>query len=240
MKSHSIVRFLVGLGAGALSVACGEPRAARDVDAVGTSECRSYAAAGSVRLGGAGGDISCDFDAVARRHECRVAAGGATVLTSADYESVADFVEAGRFIGKVTSLSETRTENGAVQRLTHHYDELGRLLRSIEDKAGRTLVHAYADYDAHGRPRRERLSGPSTSEVDCSALEVSIDYADTEGTVSRRFRRLHAAECGFAERTLVEYYDGRGNRVAIDQADGSGVATVYEARRDGSTREVCL
>lgn len=240
MKSHSIVRSLVGLGAVALGLACSEPPAARDVDAVGASECRSYAAAGSVRFGGVGGDISCDFDAGARRHECRVAAGGTTVLTSADYESVADFVEAGRFIGKVTSLSEARTEKGAVLRLTHHYDELGRLVRSIEDQAGRTIVHAYADYDAQGRPRRERLSGPSANEVDCSALEVSIEYADAEGTVSRRFRRLHAAECGFAERTSVEYYDARGNRVGIDQADGSGVATVYEARRGGSTREVCL
>ena len=132
MKFHSIVRFLVGLGTVALTAACGEPRAARDVDAVGASECRSYATAASVRVGGVGGDISCDFDAGARRHECRVAAGGATVLTSADYESVADFVEAARYIGKVTSLSETRSENGVVQRLTHHYDELAAAVSDID------------------------------------------------------------------------------------------------------------
>jgi hypothetical protein len=237
MKSQSIVCTLAVVAA----VGCSERRAARDADiAAGSSECRSYAAAGSVRWGGVGGDISCDFDPSSRRHECRLAAGTTTVLTSSEYESVADFVEAGHYMGKVTSLSETRSENGNVQRLSHHYDELGRLVRSVEDDSGRTIVHAYADYDVHGRPRRARLSGPSPNEMDCSALEVSIEYADAEGTVSRRFRPLHSAECGFAEHTSVEYYDARGNQVGVDQADGRGVATVYDARRGGSTREVCL
>lgn len=240
MKSQSIILLLVGVGSIVATAGCSEPRASRDAAVSADAECRSYAAAGSVRWGGVGGDISCDFDASSHRHECRLAAGTTTVVTSSEYESVADFVEAGRYMGKVTSLSETRSENGVVQRLSHHYDEMGRLVRTIEDDGGRTIVHAYADYDAHGRPRRARLSGPTPGEVDCSALQVSIEYADGEGTVSRRFRPLHSEECGFAEQTTIEYYDVRGNRIGIDQSDGRGVATVYDARRGGSTREVCL
>jgi hypothetical protein len=240
MKSQSIVCLLVAVGSALVLTGCTEPRAAREAGVAVSSECRSYAAAGSVSWGGVGGDISCAFDASSRRYDCRLAAGTTTLVTSSEYESVADFVEAGRYIGKVTSLSETRSENGAVRRLTHHYDELGRLARSVEDDAGRTVLHAYANYDESGRPRRARLSGRSSGEADCSALEVRIEYSDAEGTVSRRFRPLHSAECGFAERTSIEYYDARGNRIGIDQADGSGVATVYDARRGGSTREVCL
>ncbi len=240
MKSRGLVGLLVGLGSFAVLLGCSERRDVREADVEVSSECRSYAAAGSVRWGGVGGDISCAFDASSLRHECRLAAGATTLVTSSEYESVADFVEAGRFIGKVTSLSETRSENGSVRRLTHHYDELGRLVRSVEDDGGRTVLHAYSDYDASGRPRRARLSGRSSSDIDCSALEVRIEYSDADGTVSRRFRPLHSAECGFAERTSIEYFDARGNRIGVDQADGSGVATVYDARRGGSTREVCL
>ena len=240
MKSRNFVRICTLVGACALTH-CSEASRSRQAEVgASTPECRTYAAAGSVRWGGMGGDISCDFDAASHRHECRLAAGDSTLVSSAEYESVADFVEAGHFIGKVTSLSETRTKDGAVQRLIHHYDELGRLVRRVEDDSGRTIVHTYADYDASGRPRRARLGSPTASDTDCSALAVSIAYSDVEGTVSRRFRPINAEHCGFAERTRVEYYDRGGNPLSIDEADGSGVATRFEAGPGAQTRQVCL
>lgn len=211
---------------------------ARDGSELDPAECRSYAAAASVRWGASGGELACRFDTASLEHVCDLSSGAMRVTMAADYASVADFVEAGRHIGKVTSLSERLRENGSVRSSTQHrYDELGRLVYSIGDEGGRTVRHAYSDYDAAGRPRRAiatRGSGDG-----CDRELVSIAYDDEGGRVSRRYRALDPARCGFAERALLERYDARGNRVSVEEASGSGVATRFAAS-PGGTRQVCL
>jgi hypothetical protein len=202
-------------------------------------ECRSFAATSDVRLDDLPAQLVCSFDVSASRRECQLSTSGASSSTAEDYASAADFVEAGHHMGKLTSLSETRTENGATGRTTHKYDELGRLVRSLEERPGASIVHAYADYDAEGRPRQARLHRINADD-ECADLIESIEYAAPRRTVSRHFQALNAARCGFAQRTVVEHYDARGNQVSIDEGDGAGVATRFEARRAVSTQRVCL
>jgi hypothetical protein len=202
-------------------------------------ECRSFAATGNVRLQDLPAQLACSFDASSSRRECNLAAAGVSVRTAEDYASAADFVEAGHHMGKLTSLSETRTENGKTGRTTHQYDELGRVVRSIEERSGATIVHAYADYDAVGRPRQATLRSINPDD-ECAELSESIEYAEPGRTVSRRFHPVNAARCGFAQRTVVEHYDARGNQLSIDEADGAGVSTRFEAMRAATTQRVCL
>jgi hypothetical protein len=135
-------------------------------------------------------------------------------------------------------LRETRTENGVARLTTHHYDELGRLVRSREVRAGTSVVHAYSDYDDVGRPRRAITR--AGAEGGCGDEVVSIEYSDNDRTVVRRFQPVDAARCGFTTRSQIERYDGNGNRVSVDEADGSGVATLFEARRGANLEQVCL
>lgn len=203
------------------------------------ADCRSYATAADVRWGGASGELACRFDAASFEHVCELSSGAGrfTTLTS-EYASVSDFVEAGRHIGKLTSLRESRSEGGRQRSLAEHrYDELGRLTRTFEDDGRRTIVYAYSDYDDAGRPR---LAVTATGSVEgCDAEVVEIAYDDARRQVSRRFRALDPARCGFAERSLLEHYDVRGNRVAVEEADGSGVETRFAAS-PAATRQVCL
>ncbi len=226
-----------------LWVGCADTGARHEVEGVSPTDpegCRSFAALGSVRVAEALGDLACSFDPATRRHACKISAGETLVSTSAEYASTADFVEAGRYMAKVTSLHETRSEDGVVSFTTHHYDELGRLLRSRQERAGSLTLTTYTQYDDVGRPQRAVSSTPSQSEGGCAEVLVSIQYADRERTVSRRSRPADGSRCGFTERTSVEHYDGAGNRVSLEEAYGSGVATLYETGRGTKTDRVCL
>jgi len=200
--------------------------------------CRSFATLGSVDVGPETGELRCTFDAASAEHRCEMTAGGERVSSITEYASLADFVEAGHTIGKATSLGETRVENGKTRRTSHHYDELGRLVRSVEESRGQSTTTAYADYDAQGRP----LSAISrtTGGEDCGAWVTRIEYSDAARAVARRSRPENPDRCGFTEATRIERYDGAGNRVRVDEADGSGVARSYVARGATSADRICL
>jgi hypothetical protein len=201
--------------------------------------CRSFATLGSVDVGAGAGELRCGFDAPSAEQRCEWSAGGERVSSVTEYASLADFVEAGHTLGKLTSLGETFLEKGVTRRIRHRYDELGRLVRSLEEAPDRSRVTAYSDYDGEGRPRQatEETSG---SVEDCGVWLVSIDYADAARTVSRRARPRDPGRCGFTERTWVERFDGAGNRVSVVAADGAGVSDSFVAHRASSTARVCL
>ena len=201
--------------------------------------CRSFATLGSVDVGPETGELRCSFDAASAEQRCELTAGGERLSSVTEYASLADFVEAGHSVGKATSLSETRVENGNTLRTRHHYDELGRLVRSVEEARGRRTTIAYADYDAQGRPQ-SAVSRTSGSEDACGVWLTQIEYSDAARSVSRRSRPENPERCGFAESTLVERYDGAGNRVQVDTADGAGVARTFVARGASSSDRVCL
>ena len=201
--------------------------------------CRSFATLGSVDVGNEAGELRCVFDAASAEHRCELTAAGERVSTVTEYASLADFVEAGHIVGKATSLSETRLERGNTRRTSHHYDELGRLVRSVEEARGLRTTVAYADYDAQGRPQ-SAVSRASGGDDDCGAWITRIEYSDAARSVSRRSRPEHPERCGFAESTLVERYDGAGNRVQIDSADGAGVKRTFVARGASRADQVCL
>lgn len=233
---HALV-LLLSLGASS----CAERGIAHDPSGEGVTDpasCRSFQGAARVRVGDAAGELSCRFEPSSGQHTCRMSTGDFTLSTSQDYASTADFIEAGHHLGKQTSLRETRTENGVARLTTHHYDELGRLVRSREVRAGASIVHSYSDYDDVGRPRR--AISRAESQEGCGDEVVRIEYSDRERTVLRRFQPVDAARCGFTTRSQIERYDGSGNRVSIDEADGSGVATLFEARRGSNLEQVCL
>jgi len=201
--------------------------------------CRSFATLESVDVGRESGELRCAFDADSSEQRCEMTAGGERTSTVTAYASLADFVEAGHTVGKPTSLGETRVENGQASRVSHHYDELGRLVRSVEETRSQRTVIAYAEYDAEGRPRRA-LARSKGAEDDCGAWITQIEYSDADRSVARRSRPEHPERCGFGESTLVERYDGAGNRVQIDAGDGSGVARSFVARSTSASARICL
>jgi hypothetical protein len=100
------------------------------------------------------------------------------------------------------------------------------------------VVTAYADYDEQGRPRR--ATAESGADDECGGWLVSIEYADPLGTVLQHSRPRHPERCGFAERTLVERYDGAGNRVSAVAADAAGIGDSFVARHPTAIERVCL
>lgn len=200
--------------------------------------CRSFASLGSVSLGDTSGQQRCRFDPLSAEHRCELEAGAARVTSVAEYASLADFVEAGRALGKVTSLAESRLENGQRRHISHRYDELGRLVQSLEEDPGGTTRTTFADYDAQGRPRRASLE--SAGQREPCIVRVSIEYKDAARTVLRRSRPAEPERCGFAEQTLIERYDLAGNRVSVEAADGAGVELLFAAQRATATERVCL
>ena len=164
--------------------------------------CRSFATLASVDVGDATGELRCRFDVASSEHRCELSLEGAFTSTVTEYASLADFVEAGHTLGKHTSLLETRIEQGRTHRLRHGYDELGRLVRSVDDTPGQTVVTQYFDHDDQGRPRRA-TSAAGGAEGGCYEWLETIEYADDRATVSRRSRARDPERCGFGERTLV-------------------------------------
>jgi hypothetical protein len=226
--------LLLGLGCHASE----QPSLSPGVQVSDPDGCRSFSSLGRVSVGEAPGEQRCRFDAVSSEHECEIRVAGEQISTVAEYASPADFVEAGRALGKVTSLRETRVEDGERRRVSHRYDELGRLVRSLEEGQEVTVRTTYADHDAQGRPRRASVETAGQREP-CLA-RVSIEYRDADRTVSRRSRAADPARCGFAERTLIERYDVAGNRVSVDTADGAGVERRFAAHHAATTARVCL
>jgi hypothetical protein len=205
--------------------------------------CRSFATLGGVDVGGdfgvSQGEQRCGFDAESAELRCDLSLASGPVSSVVEYASLADFVEAGHTLGKLTSLAETRVESGRARRVSHRYDELGRLVRSLEEGPGQTLVTAYSDYDGEGRPRHA-IADSVGAEGDCGAWLVSIEYADAARTVARRSRPRDPARCGFVEHTLVERYDDAGNRIGAVAADATGVSDSFAARAPSASERVCL
>ncbi len=206
-------------------------------DSVG---CRSFATLGSVDVGQASGEVRCRFDAASSEHHCELRAGLELRSSVTEYASVADFVEAGHTLGKLTSLGETRTDGASTRRVRHHYDELGRVVRSVEQSEGANTITAYSDYDAVGRPRAAISSTTGGGEQDCGARAVAFEYSEPTRSVSRRSRPLDPRRCGFVEQTTVVHYDEAGNPVRLDAADGAGVSSSFVARQASATERVCL
>jgi hypothetical protein len=200
--------------------------------------CRSFATLGRVDVGGGTGELRCLFDVDSAEHRCEVSLDGQLASSVTEYASVADFVEAGHMLGKHTSLSETRVERGHTRQLSYRSDELGRLVRSVDEAPGLRVVTAYSDHDDWGRPRR--AASESGADDDCGRWLEEIEYADRLGTVSRRSRPRDPGRCGFVERTLVERYDGAGNRVGVTLAEATGIADSFVARHPVAIDRVCL
>ena len=223
-----------------LGLHCHGPEAAAPagVEVADVQGCRSFAALGSVRINETPGLQRCVFDAARAEHRCELSVGGERSSSVTEYASLADFVEAGQHVGKITPLTELVEEGGQRRHVTYRYDELGRVSRRIEEFAGRTNVTRYADYDDVGRPRRASLALGGDSE--CGSWIAHIEYSDPERTVLERARPEDPERCGFAERTRVERYDAAGNRVSVETADGGGMARLFATRRADSTARVCL
>jgi hypothetical protein len=239
MTRHTSALFAL-LAALPLGLHCRGPEAAPSVGVEVANEqgCRSFAALGSVRVNDVPGSQRCVFDAARAEHRCELSVGGERSSSVTEYASLADFVEAGQHVGKITSLSELVEEGGQRRRVSYRYDELGRVSRRIEEHAGRTNVTRYADYDDVGRPRRATLA--LGGDPECGSWVAHIQYSDPERTVLERARPQDPERCGFGERTRVERYDAAGNRVSVETADGGGMARLFATRRADSTARVCL
>jgi hypothetical protein len=196
--------------------------ATADVDA-----CRSFTASAVLDVGLDRGSLECSFDTTTLRHACNQGIAGSSLTTTRTYASVADFVEAGRHIGKVTSLDEVRSAAGQVVRLSHYYDELGRLVRSVEERPLGDVIHRYRDYDDAGRPRQELASGVEIDGSACASLAVGIVYDDALGTVVKSYQA--AQGCDFPVRRQLELYDAVGNPLRIEVDQGSGPETRLQA-----------
>jgi hypothetical protein len=239
MTQHTLA-LLALLAAVPLALHCRGPQTAppAGVEVADAQGCRSFAALGSVRINDVPGSQRCVFDAARAEHRCELSVGGELSSSVTEYASLADFVEAGQHVGKITPLTELVEEAGRRRRVSYRYDELGRVSRRIEEYAGRTHVTRYADYDDVGRPRRASLA--LGGEVECGSWVARIEYSDPQRTVLERARPEDPERCGFAERTRLERYDAAGNRVSVETADGGGMARLFATRRPDSTARVCL
>jgi len=202
----------------------------------GTEECRQLAETGSIDEDGLQGSLACQFDVEDLRYACRTDVGDVVTSTTSDFASVADFVEAARHIGKVTSLGEVRAQGDRVTRVHHFYDEIGRLTRSVEERPEGDVIHIFGNYDAAGRPRLEQQSGVALGGSDCTRVAVTLEYADAAGTVSRSFEP--AAGCAYPVLAEIDYYDAAGNRVRVETDRGNGLEPELEAL-PGNVRAVC-
>lgn len=200
--------------------------------------CRSYSEHASVQVGALDGELRCSFDAAALELRCEIQTEAGRHTSVASYASVADFVEAGRSVGKLTSLRERRHGGVGALQLVHGYDELGRLVRSREEGAGGSSVTRYADHDELGRPRRGLTE--RSGELGCALWHVRLEYSDAELTVMRRSWPADPARCGFGELTRVERFDAAGNPLGAAVADGTGVRQLWSMRAGASTARVCL
>jgi YD repeat-containing protein len=238
MTQHTSA-LLALLAALPLALHCRGPEPApRGVDVADEEGCRSFAAVGSVRVNDTPGWQRCVFDAARAEHRCDITVDGERLSSVTEYASLADFIEAGQHVGKITSLTELVDEGGQRRRVSYRYDELGRVSRRIDEHGGRTSVTRYADYDDAGRPRRATLA--LEGQTECADWVADIEYSDPERLVRERAHPQDPERCGFVERTRIERYDAAGNRVSLETADGGGMARLFATHRADSTARVCL
>jgi hypothetical protein len=187
--------------------------------------CRSFTTRALLDVGPDQGNLECSFDGTTLRHACSQRVAGSNVTTTREYASVADFVEAGRHLGKVTSLEDVQDTGGELVRRRNYYDELGRLARSVEERPFGDVSHRFGDYDDAGRPRQELSSGLDIE--GCDPLTISIAYDDVLGNVIKTYQA--APGCDFPMRRQLEQYDAVGNALRIQVDQGSGPETLLEA-----------
>jgi hypothetical protein len=201
------------------------------------SNCRSVASQRSVRVGGTSGESRCQFDAASSELSCRTALGQGGELTTAEFASASDFVEAARSLGKVTSLRELRREGDGTWVIRHDFDELGRLVGSREQRAEGDVVYTYRDFDAAGRPRQATPTRETLTTWGCEMAPFSVEYDDAARSVSYRYAA--SARCDRAGYSVIERYDVLGNRVSIERTGVDGSETTFEAGSPASTQTVC-
>jgi len=201
------------------------------------AHCRSLASQRQVRVGGASGESSCQFDALSSQLACRTALGREGEISTSDFASPSDFVEAARALGKVTSLREVRRNGDSRWVTSHEYDELGRLIRSSEERADGDRVYTYRDFDAQGRPRQALPTRATTYTWGCEVVPFTIEYGDAVGTVSYRYAA--SAACDQPGYSIIEHYDVLANRVRVERASADGSETTFEAGAPVATQTIC-
>jgi len=199
------------------------------------AHCRSLASQRQVRVGGASGESSCQFDALSSQLACRTALGREGEISTSDFASPSDFVEAARALGKVTSLREVRRNGDSRWVTSHEYDELGRLVRSREERSEGELVYNYSDFDAAGRPRQALPTRATQQAFGCDAAPMAIEYS----TARVSYRYQLSGGCGLTDYSVVEHYDVLGNRVRVERTNLEGAETTFEASAPLSTLLVC-
>ena len=197
--------------------------------------CRSVAVQRNVRVGEASGESSCQFDPGASLFSCRTALGSSGEVTTSEFASLSDFIEAGRSRGKVTSLREVRSAGRREIVTRHEYDELGRLVTRHEARPEGDLVYRYGDYDAADRPRSAQPTRATLEQWGCAAAPLTIEY----GEDSVRYRHRPGPGCAGSEYSVVERFDGAGNLRLIERFSPSGVETLFEADAASATQLFC-
>lgn len=200
-------------------------------------DCRSLAGSRGVRLGPVSGSASCRFDTGALALDCQLSAGSSSKSTSSQYASVADFVEAGHTLGKITSLREVETTNAGERVTSHAYDELGRLARSTQTDASGSRVYRYGAYDDAGRPQRALPDAATLAGAPCDAPALAIDYDDALGRVV--FHYQPGAECSEPDFRVLEQYDALGNLLRVERQSGDASETTFEASTAGEVQAIC-
>jgi hypothetical protein len=199
--------------------------------------CRNLAAASNVQLGTTAGNLNCRFDATAAALDCQLSAGLVSSSTTSEYASVEDFIEAGRTLGKVTSLRDIESSADGDRVTSHDFDEIGRLRRSTVHGPAETLVYLYGDYDDAGRPRSALPSRATAQDFPCDAPPLRIDYSDELGTVA--YHHQPVSNCGSATFSLVEQYDALGNRVRVERQSAGGSETTFATGALAGIQPVC-
>jgi hypothetical protein len=199
--------------------------------------CRSVATSRNVRVGGASAESSCQFDVASSQLACRTALGQDGEITTSEFASPADFVEAAHSLGKVTSLREVRRNGDSSWVTSHDYDELGRLIRSREELPGGDRVYSYGDFDAQGRPRQALPTRATRYGWGCEAVPFTIEYSDAAATVSYHY--APSAACDQAGYSISEHYDVLANQVRVERTSAAGSETTFEAGSPAATQTIC-
>lgn len=211
------------------------PSGAEPVAEPTPENCRNVAVQRSVRVGESSGESSCEYDAASALFSCRTALGASGELTTSEFASLADFIEAGRSRGKVTSLREVRTLGKREVATRHEYDELGRLIARHEARPEGDIVYTYGDYDALDRPLSAQPTPATLEQWGCAAAPLSIEYGDTRV----RYQYRPAAGCGTGEYSIVERFDASGNLTAVERFSAAGVEVTFEASAPSATQLFC-
>ena len=201
------------------------------------ANCRTVAAQRSVRAGALSGESNCQFDAASSELSCRTALGARGELTTREFASSADFVEGARTMGKVTSLRELRRDGEGTWITSHDFDELGRLVRSREQRAEGEVVYTYGDFDGAGRPRQATPTRETLAAWGCEVAPFSVEYDDAARSVSYRYAA--STRCDRAAHSVIERYDVLGNLVSSERAGTDGSELTFEAGSPASTQTVC-